>query len=66
MKLRSACSLFVCAALAMTLAGCGSSDDSATSAEAAPGPAEVVRMVLDAIVSGDRAMFLKNMAISPV
>ena len=64
MKLRSACSLFVCAALAMTLAGCGSSDDSATSAEAAPGPAEVVRMVLDAIVSGDRATFLKNTTAS--
>ena len=64
MKLRSACSLFVCAALSMTLVGCGSSDDSATSAEAAPGPAEVVRTVFDAILSGDRATFLKNTTAS--
>ena len=72
MKIRSVFSLFACVALAASLVGCGSSDDSTETAQSAPGPAEVVRAqsapgpaevvrtVFDAILSGDHATFLKN------
>ena len=65
MKLRSACSLFVCAALAMTLAGCGSSAEAAPGpAEATPGPADTVRKFFVAIRSDDYAMFVENTTAS--
>ena len=57
---RHSLSLLFCAALAATFVGCGSSDDSTETAQSAPGPAEVVRTVFDAILSGDHATFLKN------
>ncbi len=65
MKTRSLLSLFACAALAVTLAGCGSSDDKAAAPAAtksAPGPADVARTVCAALVSGDYKAFIENSA----